>query len=112
LAWKDAFVVHLQKKIRCGLIREEEGQTQDLAIGDIRSYGMYNGEGEFAFSEIFGKAFVIRVLYLDVRVVYERFDWVQAHIATLKVHVVVSYLEIDADEVNQRDVVSEKKINA
>jgi hypothetical protein len=66
-----------------------------------------DGEGELSFGQVFCKAFIVRVLRQEGqendRVTDEL---VRAYLCTLKVHVVVTNLEVHSKEVYQRDIIA------
>lgn len=62
--------------------------TQDLPVGRVRPDAVDNGEGELALGQVLAEALAVRVL------------------VALEVHVVVADLEVDRDQVRERDVVA------
>jgi hypothetical protein len=62
--------------------------TQDLPIGSICPYAMYDWKAEFAFRQILAVTLVICVF------------------RRLEIHIVVPDLEVDGDEVDEWDAIS------
>jgi hypothetical protein len=107
---KDAFVTHLPSQSTHPLeSRYACTHTQHLSITPIRPNSVHDWKRKLALSEVFGESLVRCVLYAphsELGLMEESVTY----LAGLEVHVVVSYLKVDSNEVYEWNVVTSKLI--
>jgi hypothetical protein len=83
-----------------GKVEREAGRTQDLPVRLVGAHTVHYGEAELALGQVLAEALVVGVLRVS------KCGFNSTHLVRLQVHVVVAYLEVDRDEVDEGDVVA------
>lgn len=82
----------------------ERCRTEQSSVCGIRVDTVNYGKGKLALGEILGETFVRRILAHDETRQLD--DKMVANLVVLKIHIVIPDLEVDPNQVDQRNVVT------